>query len=177
MDPSNYPLTVRSIAQRTGRAPSPDLLEELGAWVLVGPPLASRADDWSYRTISAERLRDGDGSEEVLFEAAFLVLPVRKRSKSGAFASTVLIGRATTNDVCIMHQSISKLHARVRLTHGAALLSDAGSSNGTFLNEQLAIDETPLKHGVHVRFGSCAFQLFETGRFLPLLTRLSALGA
>ena len=80
--------------------------------------------------------------------------------------------------MCVVHSSVSKLHARVRLADDKLYLSDAGSSNGTSVNgEKLAEKaERVLEHGHLVRFGACNFQAFEPTRFVQLLARFSSEG-
>lgn len=147
---------------------------DLGGWVMVGPPPADDLDEWSFRTLSARTMRDESGAIEAVLDDTFLVY-VLKKIRPGPFASTILVGRSRTNDVCVGHSSVSKLHARVRLADDALYLSDAGSSNGTQLNGNLlTVDvEHRLEHGNQVRFGGCSFQVFEPQRFAQLLSRFA----
>lgn len=151
------------------------LTTQIGAWVLVGPPLQEEAGDWSFRTLSARTVRDASGAVEAILDDTYLVHPLKKM-KAGPFAGTVLIGRSRTNDVCVAHSSVSKLHARIRTdASGALFLSDNDSSNGTFVNNlRLGKDaEERLSHATHVRFGACSFQAFEPQRFVQLLQKFS----
>jgi hypothetical protein len=165
--------TVGALVPRAVADPA-KLASHLAAWVLVGPPPAEDAGEWSFRTLSARTVRSVSGDLEAVLDVNYVVLPLKK-AKPGPFANTVLVGRSRTNDVCIMHSSVSKLHARIRLGGGAPTISDAGSSNGTFLDgDQLSPDdERQLKHGMQVRIGACAFQVFEPGRFVELLARFA----
>lgn len=152
------------------------LTQDLGAWVLVGPPPAEDANEWSFRTLSARTVRDASGKVEAVLDDTYLVHPLKKM-RAGPFASTILIGRSRTNDVCVAHSSVSKLHARIRIDDDHNLfLSDAGSSNGTALaGEPLLKDvEKRLTHSAQVRFGACSFQIFEPDRFVALLQRFSS---
>ena len=58
-----------------------------------------------------------------------------------------LIGRSATSTIVVNVPSVSRHHARLRVTHGQCLLSDAGSSYGTSLNG------TPLRGEVEIRGG------------------------
>ena len=52
-------------------------------------------------------------------------------------SSTVSIGRAPRNDVVLDDPSVSRRHARLTvLADGTTLLTDLGSQNGTFVNDQ-----------------------------------------
>lgn len=161
-----------------GRAlKAPDLFaRELGGWVLVGPSPQEEADEWSYRTLSTRTLRDAEGKVEAVLEATFLVYPLKKARPDGPFRNTILVGRSRTNDVCISHSSVSKLHARVRVSEqGMLFVSDAGSSNGSMLDgAALAPDvEKPLANGAQLRFGGCALQAFDPERFASILIRFA----
>jgi hypothetical protein len=152
------------------------LTADIGAWVLVGAPMQEEAGEWSFRTLSARTVRDASGAVEAVLDDTYLVHPLKKM-KAGPFAGTVLIGRSRTNDVCVAHSSVSKLHARIRTdANNALFLSDAGSSNGTFFNnERLATDaEVRLVHAAQIRFGACSFQAFEPERFVQLLQKFSS---
>ena len=167
------PPTVASLVARAVSSRA-RLTHELGAWVLVGPRPAEEVDEWSFRTLSTRTLRDAAGKVEAVLDATFVVYALKKARPDGPFRNTILVGRSRTNDVCIAHSSVSKLHARVRINdNGAHLLSDAGSSNGTILDgEALPPDqERPLASGAHLRFGGCAVQLFEPERFVAMLAR------
>jgi hypothetical protein len=164
--------TVASLVKRALDDPE-GLASSLGGWVLVGPPPADDANEWSFRTLSARTVRDASGNVEAVLDDTYVVHPLKKQ-RPGPFASTILVGRSRTNDVCVSHSSVSKLHARVRVADdGALYLSDAGSSNGTQVNGAPLVPEkeTRLDHGLQVRFGGCSFQVFEPSKFALLLRR------
>ena len=137
--------------------------------MLVGSALSSEAEPtWSYQTgASVRAYRPGSATQDLLAEDD-VVLPLRKAA-GGAFAGTILIGRASSNDVQVEDPSISKLHARFVL--GEALeLRDAESTNGTFVNEKrVSGDPTPVRHGDEICFGERTFVLYGTGLFYELL--------
>ena len=167
------PVTVGSLVARAIADPA-KLANELGGWVLVGPRPQSEEQEWSFRTLSARTVRDASGEIEAVLDDTYVVLALKKTQR-GPFASTILVGRSRTNDVCVSHSSISKLHARIRVGNDGLFLSDAGSSNGTSVNGmRLASDaEQRLANGLQVRFGGCSFQVFEPRRFAELLQRFS----
>jgi pSer/pThr/pTyr-binding forkhead associated (FHA) protein len=153
------------------------LVRELGAWILVGPPPTEETDEWSFRTLSTRTLRDETGQVEAVLDGTFLVYLLKKARPDGPFRSTILIGRSRTNDVCIAHSSVSKLHARVRIDErGQHFVSDAGSSNGSTLDGvALARNlERPLASGAQLRVGACSVQAFTPERFVSVLTRFAA---
>lgn len=124
--------------------------ERLGFGALVGsPPVSEEERSWSYHTVALRgtfsRAAPGIDLKTSLL---FPMIKVQPR-----FAGTLLIGRAQSNDICIDHNSISKLHARVRIDGDAMSLSDAGSKNGIDLDYAPLKDERPLKDGAVVRLG------------------------
>lgn len=149
----------------------------LGGWALVGH-VPSEAGEWSYRTggITSSRMRavrDAAGALEAMLDLSWSAVVVRKKDGATTFAQTVLVGRASTNDITLPHASVSKLHARLHLGRQHLVLSDAGSSNGTIVNgDQLRPDEeVTLASGDLVRFGSVALQLFSAEHLCSVLAR------
>lgn len=146
----------------------------LSTWMLIGMmPEDDATDAWSYRTGAIKTVRPvriATNEAAVLIDESWGAWPLSKRGQT-VFANTILVGRATTNDVCIVDGSISKLHARVRRGGGALWLSDAGSSNGTVVNGDgiAAGDEVLLSTGDLVRFGARVFQVFSPEHLTTVL--------
>ena len=85
----------------------------------------------------------------------------------------IMIGRAKRSDVMIVDDTVSSVHAQIEEDEGELLLSDAGSSNGVFVNRR------PIQPGEHcrlttgdcVRFGRLVFY-YMTGERLLLFLEL-----
>jgi hypothetical protein len=149
--------------------------EQLGSWFLVGESLAGNEEGgWSYHTTRRIQVRDLSGAP-MLFSADYVALPVRKVDPT-VFAYTVLIGRAQSNDVCIDHGSVSKLHARIRLGDGGqpSAISDAGSANGTLVQDERIEAETWVDLGpdMDITFGDREFTLLSAERLAEILDGL-----
>jgi pSer/pThr/pTyr-binding forkhead associated (FHA) protein len=69
------------------------------------------------------------------------------------------IGRGPTNTIRIQDQTVSAEHTRLSYQNGTWYVQDAGSSNGTFVNEQPAREPLPAKVGDVIRVGYIRFQL------------------
>lgn len=69
-------------------------------------------------------------------------------------------GRADYNDVVIADPSVSTMHAKLQHRGGIWMLSDLGSTNGTFVDGELAAGEVPLGPGATIRLGEVSL-LFE----------------
>jgi pSer/pThr/pTyr-binding forkhead associated (FHA) protein len=72
----------------------------------------------------------------------------------------VNIGRADFNDIVISDPSVSTSHAKLQRRDDIWMLSDLGSTNGTFVEGERLSGEVPLGPGTTVKFGEVAV-LFE----------------
>lgn len=163
--------TVQALLDLVPRG-SAAFAHDVGGWVLVGKVPDSGQPQ--YRTASiniGHALRAATGELEAIFDVDWSALVLKKKT-GAAFADTILIGRAASNDVCIPHASISKLHARVTMSPAGPVIEDAGSSNGTMVNGDAIKSGAVIADGDLVRFGSVVFQCFEPGRLHALLSRL-----
>ena len=80
-----------------------------------------------------------------------LILPDRRRV---ALVDEVTIGRAAETMVRLADPTVSRLHAVIRSRgDGTAVLSDAGSSFGTWLDGQRVDAPTPVQAGSRIRLG------------------------
>ncbi len=74
----------------------------------------------------------------------------------------VLIGRASTTDIQLDMDNVSRNHAVVTRTALGWVLRDLGSTNGTFVNEQ-RVDERALKDGDQIRIGRAMLKFLRGG--------------
>jgi pSer/pThr/pTyr-binding forkhead associated (FHA) protein len=81
---------------------------------------------------------------------AALVQPNGERFRLGAVTR---IGRHPDNDLVLTDDYVSGHHAEIRQEVLTFMLADAGSRNGTFVNEVYINDPTPLRDGDVVRVG------------------------
>ncbi len=66
----------------------------------------------------------------------------------GASAS---IGRLENNDICIREQHVSRQHATIEYRDGVFMISDMGSANGVYVNDQRLTEPYPLVAGDVIR--------------------------
>lgn len=66
---------------------------------------------------------------------------------------TVVLGRSKETDLVISGDSVSKRHAQIQFDGQGYILTDLGSKNGTFLNNQDLQQQARLSPGDHIRIG------------------------
>lgn len=89
----------------------------------------------------------------------------RKGDRVSVRTPVVNIGRAEYNDVRLPDSSISASHAKLQLREGVWMLTDLGSTNGTKVDGEAVLVETPLSPGATIRFGevTVAFEPKDRG--------------
>ena len=76
----------------------------------------------------------------------------------------ITLGRATTNDIVLSDERISRLHTRLECSSRGCTLLDLGSSNGSYVND-IRVERMLLQPGDLIRLGDSQFR-FE--RHSPL---------
>lgn len=72
------------------------------------------------------------------------------------------IGRAESCDIGLFGDpAVERLHARIWRDGNRYVLGDAGTSSGTFLNDQRIVQPTPLHSGDAIRLGKCVLRFGE----------------
>jgi diguanylate cyclase (GGDEF)-like protein len=77
----------------------------------------------------------------------------------------LVLGRDLDCGVSIPIDTVSRRHARIAKRGSSAFLSDLGSTNGTFLNDQVLApnEEYPLRSGDQIRTGAAIFKFLCGG--------------
>ena len=96
-----------------------------------------KEDPRDFRTLaatSAERPTSIESRSEAALLTPFVALVTK--SDRNIFNNMITIGRATNNDICVQHASISKFHAFFKKdpATGSMAIWDAGSRFGSALN-------------------------------------------
>ena len=75
---------------------------------------------------------------------------------------TTRIGRSAASDIILKSDDyVSGQHARLTRHGGLLYVEDAGSTNGTYVNNRKTVGATPLRSGDRVRVGSTTFRYSE----------------
>jgi hypothetical protein len=72
-----------------------------------------------------------------------------------------ILGRGDAAEIRLEDPFASGRHARVIAQGGIVVIEDLGSTNGTYLNEELLQGPQPLHHGDRVRIGDSEFTYEE----------------
>ncbi|HEY5199198.1 MAG TPA: FHA domain-containing protein [Solirubrobacteraceae bacterium] len=72
-----------------------------------------------------------------------------------------VLGRGDAAEIRLQDPFASSRHARILTQAGAVVLEDLGSTNGTYLNEELLEGPAPLHPGDRVRIGDSEFTYEE----------------
>jgi len=168
--PEEPPFPILWLAGEVHERGREAVLDRLGRFVLVGVGAEEEPAGWAFATSTmvspALAHRVGLGFD---FERG-IVIPLVKRTPT--FPNVILIGRSSSNDVRIDDPSVSKLHARVRLIRGGFDLEDAGSRNGTWVDDKEIQTGVAVGHGDRVRFGQRSFRVHDAADLVELLERI-----
>lgn len=75
--------------------------------------------------------------------------------------ATITIGRSPSSTLVIEDPYASSRHASIENINGDWIISDAGSTNGTFVDDERLVIPVRLTPGVTVRIGQTTFQLVK----------------
>lgn len=89
---------------------------------------------------------------------------------------TAVIGRMSTSDIVLSHQTISRQHVRLELAGGRCTVTDLGSTCGTRVNGERIQTPTPLNPGDTLAVGAIEFR-FTRRSTTPTPTPLDLLAA
>ncbi|RKH02357.1 GGDEF domain-containing protein [Corallococcus sp. CA053C] len=74
-----------------------------------------------------------------------------------------LIGRSSKADIQIDQEAVSRNHARITNTTKGVRIEDLGSTNGTFVNDDVAVGGRSLQNGDLVKIGRTIFKFIAGG--------------
>lgn len=123
-----------------------------GPWLVALGDWRPGSDTGRFRTVDESGRQSTPSDMRIGTDARVWV--VAKRSTT--FPRKVLVGRAANNDVVLPYPSLSKLHAFFSVDAGRLTLTDAGSTNGTYVNDQPvpATEGVPVEDHDVIRFGA-----------------------
>jgi two-component system, cell cycle response regulator len=78
------------------------------------------------------------------------------------------IGRDVKNNIVVDLDNVSRRHAKISTRSGKHFVSDLGSTNGTYLNDEEVLQEQPLRSGDFVKVGGSIFKFLQGGNIETL---------
>jgi len=78
------------------------------------------------------------------------------------------IGRDVKNNIVVDLDNVSRRHAKITTRMGKSFIVDLNSMNGTYLNDQEVLEETPLRSGDYVKVGGSIFKFLSGGNIETL---------
>lgn len=123
---------------------------------------AGSADNYQ-EMISPELLVLGSTSERgaPVPERCLLLLEADQQTRCELNDDLMTIGRSESADIKVDGDFISRIHARILRIGMDTIIEDAGSMNGTWVNDH-KIERHVLKHGELIRIGSANFRYVDT---------------
>ena len=135
--------------------------------------------EWSFKTttisskkINMARMLDENGLALTKDSDRYRIFGVVK-SAGNPWQERISIGRARNNDIVLPHKSVSKLHAHFVQDPKGLHLADAGSRNGTRINDRKISSgklEKPVP-GDEITFGGITLKLVEPGELYDLVQK------
>jgi pSer/pThr/pTyr-binding forkhead associated (FHA) protein len=134
-----------------------------------GSPLDS-LDDRTITLAAVDPLLDARGTEDDVvvpvgdLPAEVPVLIVRSGAQAGArfplVEEVTHLGRHPDSEISLDDITVSRRHAEIERTPDGHVVTDAGSLNGTYVNQE-RIDRIVLHHGDELQIGKFRLVFFE----------------
>jgi pSer/pThr/pTyr-binding forkhead associated (FHA) protein len=110
-----------------------------------------------HSATSAGRSPDGDLDARLVVERA----PGHVPGMEYEVAEGAIMGRGDQAEIRLEDPFASSRHARLVRQGGVVVIEDLGSTNGTYLNEELLSGPQPLHSGDRVRIGDSEFTFMD----------------
>ncbi|MEI7547762.1 MAG: FHA domain-containing protein [Actinomycetota bacterium] len=126
-------------------------------------------DDHTITIVRVDPLQDASGTEDDIVVhvgdlPATASLVVRNGPQAGAAlaldAPLIRLGRTQDCEISLDDITVSRRHAEIVRTATGYIVRDAGSLNGTYVNNT-RIDEAPLRQGDELQVGKFRLVFFE----------------
>jgi pSer/pThr/pTyr-binding forkhead associated (FHA) protein len=127
-------------------------------------------DDRTITLTRVDPLQDAAGPDDDLvvplgeLSSDVGVLIVRAGAQAGArfplSATTTRMGRHPDSEISLDDITVSRRHADIERTSDGYVVSDAGSLNGTYVNQE-RVDRQLLRHGDELQIGKFRLVFFE----------------
>ena len=89
-----------------------------------------------------------------------IVRAAPRRASASSSARAVTLGRHPDSEIMLDDITVSRRHAEIERTDEGYVVADAGSLNGTYVNQE-RVDRAVLRHGDELQIGKFRLVLFE----------------
>ena len=110
----------------------------------------------------------GEPTVEGSLKHLFLITPIMGYESTLTFGNVnreLIIGRRADCDIHLPYEIISRVHAKIRISEGACYISDMGSRNKTYVNNQEILTEHRLASGDVIMFYDSSYRLVVSMRY------------
>jgi DNA-binding NtrC family response regulator len=127
-------------------------------------------DDRADKTQQTKTALLGEAPEAPGATPCLVVIHTRETALLGKrFAldrGPVTVGRGADNHIVLDGESVSRRHATFEWTDASWLVSDLGSHNGTYCNDERVAGKKALRDGDRVKIGPTVFKFFAGARVI-----------
>ncbi len=138
----------------------------------------AQQNEWQFKTQTASSTRGGiaqlvEAGLELAREVADYEVFAVTKTQNNPWRDRVSLGRARNNDIVLLDNSVSKLHAHFSDTGQGWTLCDAGSRNGTRVNDEPAASGQPhdVRSNDMLVFGRIETTFLDAGGLFDFLSR------
>ncbi|WP_144793798.1 ATP-binding cassette domain-containing protein [Kocuria palustris] len=150
--------TVFAVSMNRGRAARAEADREAAEGPGGQPAVEIEQRSWVNRPEAAEVLRAPEGAEAL--QSGMRLSPAFRARDVGG---TLVVGRDPAADVLIDGLLVSRRHAQVTRTQRGSVLTDLGSTNGTWVNGERISGTVELLPGAQAVIGGVPFLQTELG--------------
>lgn len=93
-------------------------------------------------------------------EAALIIIYGKELGRKHKLGDTTILGRSVKCHIQIDEDSVSRNHCRIKFTGRSYVIKDLGSTNGTYVNDEM-VDEIVLKDGDLIKIGGCVIKFLS----------------
>ena len=120
-----------------------------------------------------ERVAIGEHARKILGVDLVVVSGPSRGKRHTIEGGAAKVGAAPGNDLQLEDPTVSRVHCALSVSDRGVTLRDLGSTNGTFVGDDIRIKEAELLPGLIVRAGASSFRIEAAGApaFVPLSDR------
>lgn len=133
-------------------------LGESGAAAHHGEPLTEQTLRFSAPPVAADDDTVGGHRHHLA-----IVAPAEAARRIPLTATPLSLGRTAGNDVVLPDAAVSRTHCKVQLVAGRLMVTDTGSTNGTFVEGRRIADPTAVEAGETLKVGPFSLMLEIAG--------------